>query len=533
MKKNYFLFQDKKKEIESKFLIKNGWLKIYENDYENFNDSSRIYCCLISNDIVEKYSKDYNWPLSMGNEGKPSVYGDYTYKSNNEEGIEPFLFYKSFLLQETSLEYIDVAEEFALYFRLYEKGNNKQNRTFYYVNEYGELDEVLTIEPKLIKVKIKYLREYITMRDMSFVICYDFMRLLKKVPSDWDIKHKDELIKENDFIYNHLIRNVFDKTQSWVMGKVFINPNDTKRSHFDLEESKNESFIIGIDDEGELIYENCGETDGNHFKVTYFKKEVLNKYYNDPNKYQVDGFSVSSKFFRLKIDNNVDGYIPVFLTNLRMLPELEQLHWKQYNIPPKEGMNISRTYYKTMIEGQWVEHPETVDLFFKSKYKSFNKKWKDKFGWELYKSLSKTDEYLFTALHKITSNNVKAFCEQTLTIVKLTIDRLNEKELAKGLSLDSNVKGITKFEKFLESEGMRIPNMFEFLRSLQNLRSGLIAHTFSKSNKKCKKALEYFGIKNDNYAKVLEEIFVKSIYTFNTLEKHFKLTKNKSIANKL
>jgi hypothetical protein len=30
------------------------------------------------------------------------------------------------------------------------------------------------------------------------------------------------------------------------------------------------------------------KTDGNHFKVTYFKKEVLNKYYNEPNKYQVD-----------------------------------------------------------------------------------------------------------------------------------------------------------------------------------------------------------------------------------------------------
>jgi hypothetical protein len=527
MEKDYFLLEDKKKEIESKFLIKNGWLKIYEDDSKEFDDSSGIYCCLISNDKVDKYSEDYNWPLSMGSEGKPSVYGDNTYKSNEEEGLEPFLLYKSFSLQETSIKYIDVAEEFVLYFRLYEKGNDKQNRTFYYVSDYGELDEVLTIEPKLIKIKIKYLREYITMRDMNFVVCYDFMRLLKKIPTDWNIKHKDELIKENDFIYSHLIRDVSDKTQSWVMGKVFIKPNDKKKSHFDFGESKNESFIIGIDDEGELIYENCGETDGNHFKVTYFKKEVLNKYYNEPNKYQVDGFSVGSKFFRLKIDNNVDEYIPVFLTNLRTLPELEQLHWKQYNIPPKEGMNISRTYYRTMIEGQWAEQPETVDLFFKSKYESFNKKWEEKFGWKLYKPLSKTDEHLFTALHKITTNNVKAFCEQTLTIVKLTIDRLNEKELAKGLSLDSKVRGIGKFEKFLESKRMNIPDMFEFLRNLQNLRSGLIAHTFSESNKDCEKALKYFGIESDNYTEVLEEIFVKSIFTFNTLEKFFELNEEK------
>ncbi|MHC5202473.1 hypothetical protein [Myroides sp. LJL119] len=523
MEKNYFLLEDKKKEIESKFLIKNGWLKIYENDSKDLDNTTGIYCCLISNDKVEKYNDDYNWPLSLGSEGKPSVYGDYSYKSNDEEGLEPFLFYKSFSLQDSSVNYIDVAEEFVLYFKLYEKGNDKQNRIFYYVNEYGELDEVIIIEPNLIKVKIKYIKEYITIRDMNFVVSYDFMRLLKHIPSDWNIKHKDELIEENNLIYNHLIRSVSGKTQSWIMGKVFIKPNNTKKSHFDLEESKNESFIIGIDDEGELIYEDCGETDGNHFKVTYFKKEVLNKYYNEPNKYQVDGFSVSSKFFRLKIDNNVDEYIPVFLTNLRMLPEMEQFHWKQYNIAPKDGMNISRTYYRTMIEGQCVKQPEAIDLFFKSKYKSFNEKWKKKFGWELYKPLSKTDGHLFIALHKITSNNVKAFCEQTLTIVKLTIDRLNEKELAKDLNLDSKIRGIGKFESFLKSKGMNVPDMFEFLRNLQNLRSGLIAHTFSETNKDCKKALDYFGIESDNYTKVLEGIFVKSIYTLNTLEKYFEL----------
>ena len=126
-------------------------------------------------------------------------------------------------------------------------------------------------------------------------------------------------------------------------------------------------------------------------------------------------------------------------------------------------------------------------------------------------------------MHKITSNNVKAFCEQTSTIVKLTIDRLNEKELAKGLDLDSKVRGIAKFEKFLESKGMHIPDMFQFLRNLQNLRSGLIAHTFSESNKDCEKALKYFGIESDNYVKVLAEIFVKSVFTFNTLENYFDL----------
>ena len=107
----------------------------------------------------------------------------------------------------------------------------------------------------------------------------------------------------------------------------------------------------------------------------------------------------------------------------------------------------------------------------------------------------------------------------------MTIDRLNEKELEKGLNLDSKVKGIGKFEKFIELRGVHIPDMFEFLRNLQNLRSGLIAHTFSETNKDCNNAIKYFGIENDNYMKISKEIFVKSVYTFNTLEKYFILNK--------
>lgn len=214
--------------------------------------------------------------------------------------------------------------------------------------------------------------------------------------------------------------------------------------------------------------------------------------------------------------------MPVFLTNLRVLPHKEQLHWKQYNIAPKDNMSISGVYYRTMIEGRWAEHPESADLFFKLKYKQFNENWEKKFGWRLYKPLADKDNYLFTSLHIITSNNIKSFCEQTLSIVKLTIDRLNEKEL--GRNIDKNIKGsIGKFEKYLEMNEMHFPQLFTFLRNLQNLRSGLIAHSFSDSNKDCKKAIKYFGITEDNYIEVLEEIFIKSVYTLNTLEKAFEI----------
>jgi hypothetical protein len=523
MKKEYFLLDDKIKEIESKF-TQSGWVKIYENTSINVNDQTGIYCCLIDQKIKRQSEDSYSWPLMMGYEGRPTVYGDYTYKSQGKEGIEPFLFYRSFPLLEKNERFFDVSEEFILYFNLYEKAESKQNRKYYYIDEVGNLDEVIIIEPKLIKVRLKYLKEYITLREMHFIISFDFMRLIPETSKEKDITLFDKTQKESGWIYNHVIREIDSRVQSWIIGKVIIDPNPEKKSHYDLD-NKYESFITGYDEDGNEVLEDCSKTDGKHLKLTFFKKEVLNKYYNEPLKYEVSGFGIHCKYFSLKVDNNVEAYVPVFLTDLSGLPYKEQLHWKQYNIPRQDGMAMSSTYYKTMIEGDWAEHPETADLFFKFKYKDFNDKWKKKFGWEFYKPLSDKDKHLFKALHVPTTNNVKAFCEQMLSIVKLTIDRLNEKKLQENLTLQEGDKGITKLEKFLHYNQIRIPDMIEFLRNLQSLRSGLMAHTFSNSDKDCKRAIQYFNITEDNYIEVSKDIFQKSIFTLNTLETRFELNK--------
>jgi len=256
--------------------------------------------------------------------------------------------------------------------------------------------------------------------------------------------------------------------------------------------------------------------------LTYFKKEVLNKYYSDPDKYKVTDFNIQCSFFSLKIDNNIQDYIPVFLPELGMLPHKEQLHWKHYNIPPKDG--ISKTYYRTMIEGNWSEHPETPDSYFKYKYKQFNNNWKKKFGWDFYKPLAKESEHYLDSLHTPTTNSIKSFCEQVLAVVILTVDSINESRIGERLTLEPNIKGISKLDLFLKSKDAEMPDMIEFLRHLQNLRSGLIAHRFSTSNKSVRKSIEYFGLTEENRAEVANDIFIKSVFTLNSLEKHFLLT---------
>jgi hypothetical protein len=124
-------------------------------------------------------------------------------------------------------------------------------------------------------------------------------------------------------------------------------------------------------------------------------------------------------------------------------------------------------------------------------------------------------------LHIPTTNNVKSFCDQILSLVKITIDSLNEKELEKGLNIDSNIKGISKLEKFLESKNSSNKNLIEYLRNLQDLRSGLVAHRFSKSNKSVKKAMGYFEMEDKSYIEVARTVFIGAIQTINTLELGF------------
>lgn len=530
MNKESFLFTDRIKDIKSSF-IKNGWITVYESKFENYMDSALIYSGIVSSKKIKAYRETKEWLLDPGYEGIPTIMSSMKngkwasrYYSYDKDKLEPFIFSKHFRFDGGQESYVDISEEFVLYFRLYEKGTDKNNRKFYFIDDAGDLEEVIIVESKKVKVKLRYLKEYLAVRQIYFSICFDFMHFIDIESADSDIIPIDQDFKENNYFYNHFIRvspSEFSKFQGWLRGKVLIDydKSKTESHYFDFENYKYESFIVGYDNEGNEKLESCEQLNEHRFNVTYFKKEVLNKYYNDPGKYSVSGFHVSSDFFNLKIDNNVGEYVAVFLTDLSSLPYKEQLHWKHYNIPPQKG--ISQTYYRTMIEGNWAEHSETADLFFKERYNDFNKKWEKRFGWRFYKTLSKENDHHWKSLHIPTTNNLKTFCDQILSLVILTIDSLNEKELSKGIVLQDNDKGISKLEKFLESKDIAIPPMIEFLRHLQNLRSGLVAHRFSESNKSLKKSIEYFKISDDNYQHVAKDIFTKSIYTMNTLESKF------------
>lgn len=432
--------------------------------------------------------------------------------------------------------YLEISEEFRLYYNLFEHILGPTERRYYHFHDSGDKELVASIEKSSARVQLRYLRDYISVRKCHFLLFFEGMRFSAKSPNELGLTMIDENTYMPSHAYNHIIRDISgmairnDKTQSWLLGKCLIGPIKGFKPSMQgpmSEPDIYESFIIGYDSDGkpkeftsdeEKLANSFGKNPEapDYLTFVYFSLDVLSKYYDDPSRYEVGDGSVGRKgFWSLRIDNSLADSVIVFLGDLGKLPHREQLYWKSHNILPQGGM--SSTGFRRAFLGQWID-PEKPDLFFKARLADFAGKWRNQYGWDLFLPLSEGDSHYQESLHIPTNaNNVKEFDEQLLAIVKITIDSLNEKKLAEDCtSLKTGAKSIDKLESFLKSKGHDLAEMIQFLRNVQQLRSTTVAHRRSRSENA--KLNEYFKFGAKDLKSVFEEIVIKMIWMFNTLE---------------
>lgn len=533
-------FADLKREINNLF-VNDGWVTVQRSCYSAASgESDGIYCALVKNNAVSDAMKSHRWNLYRGS-GRPGFSFSFSggrqkaiYQRHSDKKYETFIHWRCDFGNEDG--YPEISEEFRLYYNLFERIVSPTERQYYHIHDSGDRELVASIEMSTVKVLLRYLRDYISARKSHFLIFFEGMRFSVKSPEELGLKEIDENTYTPNHAYNHLIRDISsmpirnDKTQSWLLGKCLIHPIKGFRPSMKGPMSQPEiyeSFIIGYESDGRLKeFTSDGEKLANYFGKNpgapdylthvYFSLDVLNKYYNDPSQYEVADGSIGRKgFWSLRIDNNLANSVVVFLGDLGKLPHREQLHWKSHNIPPQGGM--SSTGFRRAFLGEWVDS-EKPDLFFKAHMADFGEKWRKKYGWDLFLPLSEGDSHYIKSLHiPTTANNQKEFDEQLLAMVKITIDSLNEKELAKDCtSLKAGAKGIDKLEIFLKTKGFDLADMIQFLRNVQLLRSTTVAHRRSRSENS--KLNDYFQLGTKDLKAIFEDIIVKMIWMFNTLE---------------
>lgn len=396
-------------------------------------------------------------------------------------------------------------------------------------NDEGDWEEVVRVKNVKMTVLAKVIRQYMAMRKMNLVISFDKMTRSDKTFQELGLTPvSNEIHKDADYIYNYtsLTGNFMDghtKSGGWLMGKCILhyNPKDYNPDSFTGSPKKYEKFIIGYDSLGDEIVHSCDKNTLSNFFVyredlpmemtpIFFRKAVLDKYYGNPNKYEVsDDIIDCSGSWSLRIDNNQRDYVVVMLVDLGHLPYSEQQYWRGYNIARDDKMGLSDTTFKRWIAGAFSD-PTFPDLYFKFRFKQFKDKWINKFGWVLFLPLAPGDEHYFKTLHCLTvKNNDQDYEKQVGSLAKITIDSLNQKELVKvideknekvkiyltkkNLASVSDLKaGIDKLECFLLLKDINCPPLIEYLRKVQAFCSFLVAHRKSSKEKDIEKLMSYF-----------------------------------------
>ncbi|MBW2739631.1 MAG: hypothetical protein JRE64_12465 [Deltaproteobacteria bacterium] len=213
----------------------------------------------------------------------------------------------------------------------------------------------------------------------------------------------------------------------------------------------------------------------------FFKAEVLDKYKNNPDKYELQERTISCRggWYLETYDINQYNQVHTYAVYLARLPYKEQLHWLQYNEAPKG--DISKRAFQTDFEAKFpYENPllqqlqESLETLRKTEVgdeKLFI--WSPKGGsWE---TASK-------GLHYVNSENANQWHDFIIAIANATNEGFLKKPLSKiaaSLGNEDNQLGTLGLLKFIIKESNnedKIPLIHGVLNDLQIKRGKGKAH---------------------------------------------------------
>lgn len=535
-----YLQQNEWQKFFSESLPTTPWITIYQSRSVS-DDDITIFSGLVPVDSIPKCLESESWDISIGQGGPGFVtyynHGDERteyHRNLNDHQIEPIVIFREFYgMKEDCLE---IQEELRLFHNLY--ADPKRNVLVKIHNDGNEEDAVV-IEPKKVEIKTKFIKQYMAAKQMGLAIYFDGFRYSKNEFSEDEYSKFSTQKHEKDISYFvHIgpwdsILGDENKSISRLLGKRIIFPPSIEKSAawpFGEKKEKFEEFIIGTDEDGEHIYYTSNPDElANYFGANpdaphyltpvFFKKEVLSKYYNNPEKFSVeDGYLRCGGLWGVRMDNDHPDLVMVFLGDLgRDLFHSEQLYWKSCNIPP-EG-KISATCFKRSFLAQFAD-PASEDLTFKSKFIQFAEKWSKKIGWTLFLPLNEKDSHLFTSLHVPVTNDHSEFDSQILAIAKILIDSLNEKEIGRATKAETKeLPGIAKFGQFLSEAALDDHETYiEFLKDLYALRSSGVGH---RKGKRFEKVAKRFELDKKPLKEVFVNILNRAEEMLDTLESNF------------
>ncbi len=451
------------------------------------------------------------------------------YGYGTENGFEPLIISRSFGGIKTP--YNEISEEFRHFHNLF---HNRETDEYIKIDDAGNEERIAAVKPDEVKIRLKEIRQFLAVKEMYLSILFEFNEYSTYSLQELGLNKKDPEFERDNLMcwrYDRLDTSPYHgfRSDSRLRGRKLIKPLEKSKSSFGAfaEEPKYVDFIIGVDQNGDEINYTCDPAKLNHYgsnpdapsdlTPVHFRKSVLDKYYNEPSKYTVgDSMLQCALLWSITIDNHALDRVIVLLRDLCSLPYTEQQHWRTHNIPPEGG--VSSTFYKRNVEGEWVSSDQLEHLF-KHRYAHLQKDSKNYLGWQLLLPLGPRDEHHLKSLRIPSTDEQGDFDALVLSLTKILIDSLNQKELKKLISLEQeqdltpdqkkDLKGIRLLEIALNSCGVEdAADHIAFLRKLQKLRSTGTAHL---KGREYQKIANYFDIESKGLRAVFAGILSKAL----------------------
>jgi hypothetical protein len=506
-------------------------ITVYLSDSEGPHNYG-IYCALIPSDQIERALSSPSWDLLHG-EGMPGavVYHEGGEKRveylryGDDNGIEPLVIDREFHGMRDG--YKEICEEFRLFHRLYY--DRKQDQCIK-IDDDGNEYLVAVVEPNRVQIRLKEIRQFLAIKEMYLSIQFDCREHSEHSLEDLGLKEGGGNQREGLICWGHHYGDFggigSHRAFSRLLGKRLIAPLPKSKSGFwgfaEDPKKRHVEFIVGIDENGEEItYTSNPDALANYFGANpdaphylhpvHFRKQVLDRYYQQPSKYSVeDSILRCGYLWSMYLDNHHDDKVCAWLGDLgRDLPYEEQLHWRAHNIPPQGG--VSETYFKRQILAQFTDSDRPEHLF-RRRYHDLRQACDECLGWQLLLPLGADDEHHFQCVRIPATDEQRDFDELVLGLTKILIDSLNEKHLNKLIPIEqrADLKGsIALLEAALSACGVEdAANQVSFLRKLQNLRSSSAAH---RKGSNYRKIANDFGVESQSLRSVFSGILWQAL----------------------
>lgn len=215
----------------------------------------------------------------------------------------------------------------------------------------------------------------------------------------------------------------------------------------------------------------------------FFKAEVLDKYKNNPDKYELTERTISCRggWYLQTYDINKYNQVHTYAVYLAHLPFKEQLHWQEYNEKPKG--DISKRAFQTDFEGKFSDEKSKLEQLQESLKKLSNLKVGEE-GYVIWSPKGGSWDSASKGLHYVNSENPNQWHDFIIALANTINEGFQVKTLRKiaaslGLGNDDETLGSLGLIKFIlksSNNAEQIPTIHGVLNELQTRRGKGKAH---------------------------------------------------------